>query len=313
MHPRYHVLFLVLSIAACATEPFEEDTSTVDQAVTAGTAIGTWDGTTSFAFGGKCQNVFAKSLTSAGFTQTSGSVLTDTCGFQCVELALRYFHFRKGIPATSWNIGTAIQMCNARPAGVSLTSSPVAGDLVVLKANDSAVQTGPEGHVAIVRSLSGDSVATFNENWANDSTAFATISRSRDVACFLHAGGGGGGPPSQPKCTSQEIVNATFSGHHFWTCQGANRYVCDDHGNKITQACSGGCVVMAVGTDDQCGSPTGARCSSAEQVNATFSGAHFWTCQSSSRYICDDHSNKVAQSCAGGCVGMGVGNDDQCN
>jgi hypothetical protein len=311
MNLRYHVFFILVSSVACTVGSIDEETSSVDQAVTGGTAIGSWDGTTSFAYGGRCQNVFATSLTSAGYTQTAGSVLTDTCGFQCVELALRYFHYRKGIAASGWHIGTAIEMCNARPAGVSQTPSPVVGDLVVLKANNPAIGTGSAGHVAVVTSLSGDSVGTFNENWANDTTAFASISRGRDVACFLHAGAAP--PPSGSQCTSQEIVNATFSGHHFWTCQGANRYMCDERGNKITQGCSGGCVGMGVGADDQCGAPTGAMCTSTEQFNVTFSGGHFWTCQGASRYICDDHTNKVAQSCAGGCAGMGVGHDDQCN
>jgi hypothetical protein len=174
-------------MVACAAESPDDELGSSSQEVTAGAAIGSWDGTTAFAQGGKCQNVYATSLTHAGFTQPSGSVLTDTCGFQCVELAVRYFHYRKGIAASSWHVGTAIEMCNARPSGVSLTSSPVAGDLVVLKANDPAVGTGSAGHVAVVTAVNSDNIATFNENWANDTTAFATISRSRDVACFLHA------------------------------------------------------------------------------------------------------------------------------
>jgi hypothetical protein len=299
---------LSVVVIACAAEPSDAALGAATQEVAAGAAIGSWDGTTAFAQGGVCQNVWATSLTSAGFTQTAGSILTDTCGFQCVELAVRYFHYRKGIAASGWHVGTAIEMCNSFPAGVAQTTSPVAGDLVVLKANDAAIGTGAAGHVAIVTGASGDNVSTFNENWANDTTAFATISRSRDVACFLHAGGGSS---QQPLCTSQEVFNATAGGRHYWTCQGANRYICDDQGHKITQTCSGGCVGQGVGHDDQCGAQ-GPACTSAEVIGATFNGAHFWTCAGSGRYICDDHSNKVAQGCSAGCAGMGVGHDDQC-
>src|SRR5262245_41559181 len=104
MHARYLALLMVASGGGCATACVAEDTSTIREAVTAGAVVGSWDGTTAFAYGGLCQNVYATSLTSAGFAQTAGSVLTDTCGFQCVELALRYFHYRKGIAAWNWHV-----------------------------------------------------------------------------------------------------------------------------------------------------------------------------------------------------------------
>src|SRR5262245_42152162 len=101
-------LFLSFSafMIACAAEPPDGELGSSSQAVTAGAVVGSWDGTTAFAQGGACQNVYATSLTHAGFTQSSGSVLTDTCGFQCVELAVRYFHYRKGIAASGWHVGT---------------------------------------------------------------------------------------------------------------------------------------------------------------------------------------------------------------
>jgi len=193
---------------------------------------------------------------------------------------------------------------------VSLTSSPQPGDLVVLHANDPAAGTGSAGHVAIVTDVSGDRIATFNQNWAHDTTAFAHVSRARDVACFLRAGASA--PPSSgPKCTAQEITNATLNGRHYWTCEGSSRYICDDQGNKVSESCSGGCRGAGVGADDQCANaqPT---CSSSERINATLNGAHFWTCEGSARYICDDRGNKVSQGCHSRCQGEGVGHDDQC-
>jgi CHAP domain len=310
--------FLFIATAACASAPDEDDVATASQEVAGGTLVGTWDGTNAFAQGGRCQDVFATSLTSAGYTQTSGSVLTDTCGFQCVELAVRYFHFRKGISAGSWHVGTAIEMCGSHPSGVSQTSSPASGDLVVLKANDGAVGTGAAGHVAVVRGTSGDSVETFNENWANDTTAFATISRSRDVSCFLHAGGGGGANGvgvAAGACTQTEITNATLNGVHYWTCQGAARYICDDHGNKIRESCPSGCASAGVGADDQCVGGGGPRCTSTEITNQTGAGSalpSIWTCQGSARYVCDGPGFKVTESCANGCLGEGFNHDDQC-
>lgn len=60
----------------------------------------------------------------------------------------------------------------------------------MLKANDHdpRVGTGPAGHVAIVTGVSGDTISTFNQSWANDTTARAKVSQKTDVLCFLHAG-----------------------------------------------------------------------------------------------------------------------------
>jgi hypothetical protein len=152
--------------------------------------IDTWDGTSAFAQAGIDKPVYALSLTKASYTKQPGSIMTDTDGFQCVELALRYFNYRKHIPVASWGgIGKAINMCDQRAPGVARTSHPVAGDLVVLKANDHdpSVATGPSGHVAIVMGVSGDTISTFNQNWAYDRTARARVSQ-KHVACFLHAG-----------------------------------------------------------------------------------------------------------------------------
>jgi hypothetical protein len=58
--------------------------------------------------------------------------------------------------------------------------------------------------------------------------------------------------------------------------------------------------------------PAQTKCTAQEITNATLNGEHFWTCQGTSRYICDDQGNKISQSCGGNCIGEGVGHDDQC-
>lgn len=150
--------------------------------------IDTWDGTSAFALAGQYRNVYALSLTKASYTKQPGSVQTNTAGFQCVELALRYFHYRKGISVASWgHIGVATDMCGHQAPGVARTTHPVAGDLVVLKPNDRAMGTKDAGHVAIVTAVSGDTIYTFNQNWANDTKARAKVSQKNDVLCSLHA------------------------------------------------------------------------------------------------------------------------------
>jgi len=42
-------------------------------------------------------------------------------------------------------------------------------------------------------------------------------------------------------------------------------------------------------------------------------GANYWTCQGSSRYICDSKGNKIVETCSNGCSKSGANHDDQCN
>lgn len=151
--------------------------------------LGTWDGTNAYALNKDYRAVYATSATSASYTRQPGSVLTDTDGFQCVELAVRYFHFRKHIPVASWGgIDKAVNMCDKRAPGVSKTSHPVAGDLVVLNAWDDHAGTKEAGHVAIVTGVKGDVISTFTQNWGQDAKSRVNVSQKQDVKCFLHAG-----------------------------------------------------------------------------------------------------------------------------
>ncbi|HEX8108113.1 MAG TPA: hypothetical protein VF516_10325 [Kofleriaceae bacterium] len=59
------------------------------------------------------------------------------------------------------------------------------------------------------------------------------------------------------------------------------------------------------------GSPAGT-CTTTEIANARLNGVNFWTCQNGDRYICDDHSHKIRETCINGCVSHPAGADDEC-
>lgn len=178
------------SATSTKAPPTSKKAATANTSSSGPRVVGTWDGTSAFAFADNPQPVYALSLTNASYTKQPGSIETDSQGFQCVELAMRYFNYRKHIPVASWGgINVATDMCQHQAPGVTVTSQPLAGDLVVLKANDHDpnIATGLAGHVAIVTGVRGDTISTFNQNWANDRTALANVSHTRDVLCFLHA------------------------------------------------------------------------------------------------------------------------------
>jgi len=177
MNAKYLVMGLIVAGGAAAA-------TSVSLAAGGGPRIiGSWNGTNAYALDDTFRPVYASSLTSAGYGRRPGSIETDTDGFQCVELAVRYFHYRKGIAASGWKAGAATDMCDRPAPGVSRTSKPAPGDLVVLKANDRHVGTGSAGHVAIVTASRGSTISTFNQNWDHDRTAFGSVSRD-DVMCF---------------------------------------------------------------------------------------------------------------------------------
>ena len=73
--------------------------------------------------------------------------------YQCVELAQRYFAIKYGITPIWYD--NAIDMCNSYPSGVSITSNPKPGDLIVLS-------NPPYGHVAVITAV-GSSIVNVIE------------------------------------------------------------------------------------------------------------------------------------------------------
>mmetsp|Transcript_1197 Transcript_1197/g.1948 ORF Transcript_1197/g.1948 Transcript_1197/m.1948 type:complete len:205 (+) Transcript_1197:50-664(+) len=96
--------------------------------------------------------------------------------YQCVELAQRFFAKKYGTTPI-WH-ANAIDLCNTHPSGVTKTSKPIAGDLVVLK-------TGTYGHVAVITSIKGDSIHVIEQN--SSPSGKNTYSKSGSIACYLHA------------------------------------------------------------------------------------------------------------------------------
>ena len=93
----------------------------------------------------------------------------DNWGYQCVELALRYFYFRWGV-RTWGRFDPAEDMCDTYPAAdVEVATNPVPGDLAVFSGRrdgSTRCQFGETGHVAIVVASDRDAgtVTTINQN-----------------------------------------------------------------------------------------------------------------------------------------------------
>jgi surface antigen len=119
-----------------------------------------------------------------GWIETQTGIVGGTApgGYQCTELATRYFYFKFGV--CPWISGNAKDMCNATlPAGVAITTTPVHGDLVVLAAGCGG--SDPiTGHVAVVNQVGATTVSAVQEH--SGSAGSGTYSMSC-VSCFLHA------------------------------------------------------------------------------------------------------------------------------
>jgi hypothetical protein len=66
-----------------------------------------------------------------GWVETGIGRINGKNGYQCTELAMRYFYFRFGI--CPWIAVSAKDMCTETlPATVTMTTTPVHGDLIIL-------------------------------------------------------------------------------------------------------------------------------------------------------------------------------------
>ena len=205
--------------------------------------------------------------------------------YQCVELAQRYFGEKFG--TTPIWYGNAIDLCDTYPSGVSKTSSPIPGDLVVFN-------TGTYGHVAVITSVGSGSVNVIEQN--SSPTGTNSYSTSSGIACYLHASKNSGS-----SCNSAG-----------WYCgnDGLNKdpnvnYFCDSAGGSVTKHddCKTTCVTMPSGYNDECTS------------QGDCSGLHGYYCggdkiegDSSTLYLCLNGA-----SCSNGCKVASSGYDDYCN
>ncbi len=193
-------LLLFVVSAGCAAEVGDEipedDLESVEQEAAVCYTAGDWfQGYPLFS--PKCNAGTTDFWTGDGKTggsskQQSGWVRTGW-QWQCMEWAVRYFHFAKKVPESIWDgVASAKYMCeraSAHPSYVKRLSSSTTvqvGDLVVYDGV-------PHGHVAVVGAVSADntSVQTFNQNtWTNTSytTPLYRWWRPRSAAkCYIRA------------------------------------------------------------------------------------------------------------------------------
>jgi hypothetical protein len=127
----------------------------------------------------------------AGWVETETGVVgsSGNGGYQCTELATRYFYFKFGV--CPWISSAAKDMCNGPfPAGVAITATPVHGDLAVFPPGcDGADAT--TGHGAVVDQVTATAVSVVQEHSGTAGTG--TYARSC-LSCFLHATANSGTP-----------------------------------------------------------------------------------------------------------------------
>jgi len=187
-------------------------------------------------------NGFDTNSTSGG----AGWVRTETsAGYQCTELALRYFRFKFGV-TTFWpGISYAYQMCAMHPAGMSVSPTPVHGDLMVF-APGSCGADATSGHVAVVNTVGATTLVVVQQNAPTSTATYNTSCAS----CFLHADHNLG--TSDP-CEAS-TADGTVCGQSVKLASGVmgTLYVCVSGATTNQTACAAGCVSEPANQPDQC-------------------------------------------------------------
>lgn len=233
-------------LGACSATPEDvgQSNAAVDY-ICSESASATLDGIPAYAYCGNF-NVWSNngadtksSSGGAGWVQTEGGY-----GYQCVEYAVRYAHFKFGV-STSWGIGYAYEMCGTHPSGISTTTTPVHGDLVVFTPGACGVDP-TAGHVAVVSTQTSSTVTVVQENVAGTYTYNKSC-----VKCYLHEASNGG---STDPC-SKAPTDGEYCGQSTQFGPGGtpnNLYDCVGGATASKTACPYGCVVEPPGTNDKC-------------------------------------------------------------
>lgn len=160
-------------------------------------------------------------------------------GYQCVEFAARYMHFRYGT-STHWGAAVAADMCTHHPSDVTETSSPIDGDLVVIKPGECGLHSATAGHVAVISSVTSTAVGVVQQN--EGSTGKGAWARSC-AKCYLHAA-------RNDVCN--DVANGTYCGdtNAFKGGKKGTLYVCDGNELKSSKACADGCEGDSGKTDE---------------------------------------------------------------
>jgi surface antigen len=169
----------------------------------------------------------------SGWIRTGGNY-----GYQCVELAERYEHFKYDVPV-GWGGAYAKDMCADHPSDLHTTSSPVHGDLMVIKPYTCGIHFA--GHVAVVNEVvSGNRVKVVQQNEYPANGEFA-----HDCAlCYLHADRNNdcGDKADGAYCGDSTSLKGGKKG---------TLYHCKNHEISSHTTCDLGCNVVS-GANDAC-------------------------------------------------------------
>jgi hypothetical protein len=261
-----------------------------------------------------CGNVCARSNTDATFcTVDSAGVVTDGgWGFQCTELASRYFHFRWGQTLGSYEY--AYDLCTNAPSEVTRPSTPVVGDLMVF---DNAFNGGNGGHVAVVTGLnSNGTVNVIEENGSCTGHAIYSPSQRGSSGCYLHAPANSATPPSggAPDCSNRSGWNCGDDG----VINGAanTNYDCKlgQSTPLATEVCTYGCKIMPNGVADVCNSaPAAPDCANRSGWNCGDDGVINGAANTIYDCKLGQSTPLAANVCLYGCKIMPNGVADVCN
>ena len=183
MLTRRSSLFAVAAVLALgcssAHENVGESSAQVDY-VCSESPSATLDGIPAYAYCGNFNVWSNNGVDTKSASGGSGWVRTEGgYGYQCVEYAIRYSHFKFGT-GTSWGINYAQQMCATHPARMSKTTTPVHGDLMIF-GGGSCGADATAGHVAVVDVVKATTVGVVQENSAGKQTFNKSC-----ASCFLH-------------------------------------------------------------------------------------------------------------------------------
>ncbi len=173
--------FIVVA-AGCAssTEDVSQSTAAVDS-ICNEKASASIDGIPAYAYCGNTNVWSNNGVDTKNASGGTGWVQTEHgYGYQCVEFAVRYMRFKWNV-STSWGVSYAKQMCAKHPSGVTVTTKPVHGDLVVFGAGSCGADP-TAGHVAVVDTVGSTSFVAVQENTAGRYTY-----KDSCASCFLHA------------------------------------------------------------------------------------------------------------------------------
>jgi hypothetical protein len=207
-------------------------------------ASATLDGYPAYDF---CGNFDVYSDNGVDTQSTGGAGWVETqigYGYQCTEWAVRYFHFKWSVSHPEDFMGDAKDYCASHPAEVTVTTSPIHGDLAVITPGCGGADP-TTGHVTAIDTLSTSNIFVVQQNPAGK------FSWPRScVACYLHAAKN---VVIEDPCTTAPS-NGYYCGQSTqWGGATPNvLYDCQGGVTASSTPCAYGCDSEPAGIADQC-------------------------------------------------------------